>query len=124
MTNMTKCSGAEIFAKLLENPKFGAYPLKMLEAMKPFVEALPAILAKHWNKKVTLASLSQAQVAWLKYVMANGYVEKTIKTSGFDFLDIETITNMLTELLQMLQQFSTASYRKNYLRKWILPKIS
>lgn len=61
------------------DPEFLESSKPIREAMRPYVEALPVILADQLQDKVTFDSLKKAKLVFLQYCMANGFVQAMVE---------------------------------------------
>lgn len=71
----------------------------MRDAVKPFIEAAPKALADFLNKTVTLRVLADTKIAFVRYCLDNGFVEKM---DGVTTLGGELIKSLFEGVIEML----------------------
>ena len=75
---MPQLTGKQILAALMKEPEYSAMPEQILAAMEPFMLALPEVLKDLLDTPVTMRSIMDSKLIFLRYCMANDYVKKTM----------------------------------------------
>lgn len=78
-------TGAEVWAATVADPSFTEEVPEgdpMREVLRPFVEATPVVLADFLDKKATMETVVHAKLAFLKYCLKNGLVQKAADALG------------------------------------------
>lgn len=75
---MTTVSPEVIWEKANQDSEFTDLPKPMQEALKPFIEALPTVLADQLDNRATLVGISKAKVTFLRYCLDNDLAGKII----------------------------------------------
>lgn len=105
--------GSKVWIALMAQEEFTSQtPEAVMEAMRPYVEAMPEVLGQELlEKKVGLGSLFEAKVAFIRYCLENAYLEKTteaIHEDEFFFMGgpENAVAMMRASLEQLLPLFS------------------
>ena len=82
---MNSLTGAQVWDASLADPSFSSQmpegsPVR--EAIKPFIEAAPKALEELLDQPLTLQVLGDAKIAFLRYCLGNGFVEKVGGAAG------------------------------------------
>lgn len=99
----------EVWEAVLKDPEFAAQPPAMKEALRPFVEATPRVLADVLDHPATLESLMKAKMAFLRYCLDNGFIEEAVKATPkatremFDGME-DTLKQLLDGALKAVQE--------------------
>jgi len=99
---MGSLTGTQVWDASIADPSFSAQmpegsPLR--EALKPFVEAAPTALAEFLDRPITLQVLVDTKIAFLRYCLGNGFVEKMDEAVG---MGGDLIKSMFEGLIEML----------------------
>lgn len=98
-----KIDGNAVWGVLLADPAFRAGDSEgQILVLEPFVKALPDILEKMLDKPVTLETLMQAKLAFLRYCLENGLIGKFAEVSREDsifLMDKDSLRAMLERTL-------------------------
>lgn len=81
---MKPVTDEQIWAKLMKEEAFTSQAPAAVEATKPFILALPKELGKLLTKKVNLKNVCAAKLVFLRYLLANGFVEKVFPLANMD----------------------------------------
>ena len=95
---MFKITGKAILAALMKDPEYSAQPESIRKAMEPFILAIPEVLKDSLAKKVDLATLMDAKIAFLRYCSENEYITKMVNAmppKSFGFMDAEDVAGMM-----------------------------
>src|SRR5688572_33070301 len=96
----------KVRAALLADPAFDAgTPEQAKAAYLELVDALPATLAEHLDRKVTLATLIEAKLAMVEHLLETGFVEKMFAAIPEQLLPVprEELAAMTVEGLKGLR---------------------
>lgn len=91
-----------IWTKINEDVEFMQQPEAVREAMRPYVEALPTILADMLDTPVTLTSATKAKVIFIRYCLDNGFVKAAVDAmpdEALGFFDRDDLPEMMEGLL-------------------------
>lgn len=106
---MSKITGKQILAALMKDPEYSAQPASVLAVTDPFMLAIPEALKDHLDNVVTLATLMDAKVAFLRYCVAGEYVKKVVEVmpeGSFGWMNAEeaaeTMQDLMTQAVEML----------------------
>lgn len=108
---MATLTGQEVWEATLNDASFAKQmpegPLR--DAIRPFVEKSPEILAAYLEKKVTLESFVQAKAAFIEYCLENGFADIMASAAGMDSGFIKDLLGyahkMFSELLKDVVKF-------------------
>lgn len=111
---MSTLTGAEVWAATIADPKFQAEVPEgdvRREVIRPFIEAAPTALADFLEQPVTLKTLLESKVAFLRYCLDNGFAQKVAdQVGGMSALmepvieaTIEGLVEMLTTIPEVLK---------------------
>lgn len=110
---MSEITGQEVLDALMRDSEYLIYPKQVLDVMKPFMLAIPEVLKDILGKKVTLDTLLEAKVVFLRYLCENGYVSAVVKSMPEELLGIlgrddvlELMEGMVSELVEMLAEMA------------------
>lgn len=108
---MSQITGKQILSALMKDPEYSAQPASVIEASNPFMLAIPEALKDHLDKIVTLATLMDAKIAFLRYCVANDYVKKVVSAmpeDSFGWMDADSMAemmqNMMAQVVEMLAE--------------------
>jgi len=73
---VTQIEGKQVFEVIMKDEEFKSQPENVIKAIEPFVLALPEILKDQLSSIVTVTTLLNAKLAFLKYCMENDYIKK------------------------------------------------
>jgi hypothetical protein len=99
---MSTVTAAAVWIKINEDVDFLQQPESVRDATRPYVEALPIILADMLNAPVTLNSVMKAKVAFLRYCVDNGFIKAAVDAmpdEALGFFDREDLPEMFESLL-------------------------
>ncbi len=109
---MSKITGKQILAALMKDPEYSAQPASVLAVTDPFMLAIPDALKDHLDKIVTLATLMDAKIAFLRYCVENDYVKKVVAAmpeDSFGWMDakgvVEMMQGIMAQVVEILAEF-------------------
>lgn len=79
---MSSLTGTQVWAALLADPMFGSEIPEgspIFDVLRPYIEAAPTALAKFLDKPMTLEGFTEVEIAFLRYCLDSGFVEKIEK---------------------------------------------
>ena len=98
-------TGRQILDALMQDSEYSAQPVSVREVMEPFMLAIPEVLKDHLDKTVTLATLMDAKIAFLRYCVANDFVKKVVGAmpeESFDWLDANSAASMMQGMMSQV----------------------
>lgn len=102
---MTTVSPEAIWEKAKSDSDFAAMPEAMQDVLKPFLEALPTVLADQLDNKATLANIMKAKVTFLRNALENGFIAKMLPAVPDEMLGVlsrDTWSRMISNSMQDL----------------------
>jgi len=107
---MTSVTAEAVWNKINEDPEFLQESESIREVARPFIEALPIMLAEQLDSPVNVMNVNKAKLTFLRYCVDNGYVAAaTAATYGnaLDFLVdgvlLETFESTLKRAIETLE---------------------
>ena len=95
-------TGQQVLTAIMKDSEYSAQPNTMLAAIEPFVLAMPDVLKDHLQNSVTLVSVMNAKIAFLRYCTDHEYV-KTVVTAmpegTLGWMDAESIISLIQDAL-------------------------
>lgn len=76
----------QVWQGVLKDPETASQPDVMKQALRPFVEAIPKVLADLLDMAVTVESIMKAKIAFLRYCADNGFVKAIIAATPAESL--------------------------------------
>ncbi len=108
---MPKITGKQVLSALMNEPEYSTQPASVLAVTDPFMLAIPDVLKDHLDKIVTLATLMDAKITFLRYCVANEYVKKVVAAmpeDSFGWLDAkeaaEMMQGMMAQVVELLAE--------------------
>lgn len=71
-------TGKEVWAKAKEDPEMLRQPESVQEAVRPYIEAAPVVLAGLLDKPATLNNVMQAKVDFTRYCLERGFIKAAV----------------------------------------------
>jgi len=107
---MPKITGKQILAALMKDPEYSAQPASVLAVTDPFMLGIPEALKDHLDNVVTLATLMDAKIAFLRYLVDNEYVKKVVAAmpkDSFGLMDAKEVAEMMLDAMgQVIEIFA------------------
>lgn len=110
---MSRVTPEEVWKKMQEDAEFLQQPETVQEATRPYIEALPVILADLLDQPASLDNTMQAKVKFLRYCIENGYITAVVNAmpeEAFIFFSREDLPGMfegmLSQLIDMLEELT------------------
>jgi hypothetical protein len=108
---MSQITGKQVLAALMKDPEYSAQPASVLAVTDPFMLGIPEALKDHLDNVVTLATLMDAKVAFLRYCVAGEYVKKVVAAmpeDSFGWMSAESagemMQGMMDQMVEMLAE--------------------
>ena len=112
-----------VWTTMSEDAEFQQQPEAVREATRPYVEALPTILAGVLDAPATLNTTMNAKVTFLRYCVENGFIKASVDAmpeEALGFFDRDELPEMLegalSQAIDMLEKLTgnvTAFLEKN-----------
>jgi len=108
---MCEVSGEKVWQKLCEDEEFQKQLESVREVMRPFVEALPMLLGELLDTPVTLVSICQAKVKFLRYCLEHDFISKAYEATPEEALGFFTreiyasmLENTFNQLIDLMEE--------------------
>jgi hypothetical protein len=91
-----------VWEKINQDAEFLQQPEAVREAMRPYVEALPTILADVLDTPTTLNATMKAKVNFLRYCVDNGFIKAAVDAlpdESIGFFDRDELPEMFEGLI-------------------------
>jgi len=99
---MTTVTSEAVWTKIGDDAEFLQQPEAVREATRPYVEALPNVLADSLDQPANLNNTMRAKFLFLRYCVDNGFIKAAVEAmpeEALGFLDREDMFPMLESAL-------------------------
>lgn len=110
---MASVTAQEVWNQINKDAEFRQQPAQVREAMRPYIEALPTVLANLLDKPATLSNTMQAKVDFLRYCVNNGYIKVVVTATPEEALGwydreelVEMFDGMIGQLIDMAEELT------------------
>ncbi len=101
---MSQVTPEAVWQAQLRDPDFADMPPAMLEVLRPFVEALPVVLADKLDEQCTFSTVMDAKVVFLRYCIENNFARKAADATPEEMLGMFDAADMYQMLLSQLEE--------------------
>lgn len=95
---MPVLTSSDVWAKVMEDPEIAQQPESVRDALRPYIEALPTVLADQLDQPADLANVMKAKIAFLRYCVDNGFIRamvEAIPDEALGFMSRGSLPDML-----------------------------
>ena len=97
----------EVWRALLTDREFASQPDAMKQILRPFVGALPTVLADLLDQPATVKTILTAKIAYMRYGFDNGLIEASVGAAPEalrGIFEANDIKEMLQDAMQMIEE--------------------
>lgn len=98
-----------LWAKVNEDPEMQRQTEAVREALRPYIEAAPAVLADLLDKPAIFTNIVQAKVRFIRYCIDNGFIKNIVVAmpdGALNLFSSDDVSEMLQKTLNLLSDMS------------------